>query len=228
VEQAGENAEQLESLRKELMQMRKTISSYQVEEDASARQRLLDEAEARRRAMLAGVGYADLVQCRNFLNEFRSDEMLVRWASLRWSIIALGSGVIKWWRIATKGNRAGARRAQQIRNALGHWVNRRVSMAMNRWLEFSQEKAAAYRLARRSLAHWLRGALAAGFNTWREQTQDALGGACFHPHPPYASTALNVPLNPPMSRSHVHWTTCTSPLDPAAAFAGFPALVAVL
>ena len=87
VDQATENAGQLESLRKELMHMRSTVARYQNEEDSSARQRLLDEAEARRRAMLAGVGYADLVQCRNFLNEFHSDEMLVRWASLRWSII---------------------------------------------------------------------------------------------------------------------------------------------
>ena len=88
VESAQDNARQLETLRKELMQTRNTIAKYQTAEDAAERKRLLDEAEARRRAMLAGVGYADLVQCRAFLNEFNSDEMLVRWASLRWSIIA--------------------------------------------------------------------------------------------------------------------------------------------
>jgi hypothetical protein len=176
VDQATENAGQLESLRKELMHMRRTVANYQNEEDKDKRQRLLDEAEARRRAMLAGVGYADLVQCRNFLNEFNSDEMLVRWAALRWSIIALGGATSRWYRVATRGSRSDDKRTRMIRAALGHWVNRKLSAAKNKWAEFTAQRLATLRLARRSLAYWLKQKLVKGFNTWRIATESALRG----------------------------------------------------
>jgi len=191
------------------MQTRNTIAKYQTTEDAAERKRLLGEAEARRRAMLAGVGYADLVQCRAFLNEFNSDEMLVRWASLRWSIIALGAGIQRWFRASKRGSRSETDRLRQIRRALGHWVNMKLSRAQNKWREFAYHHGSAFQMARRSLAHWLQQQLAAGFNQWRWVTQDALrSNHC----PPPLSTLMSTPVHVLHTRALISYGRLSDPL----------------